>query len=75
MAGRDRGRCRLFGGGGQLDLLWEELFPAEQARIIQLLLQRVDVKPDGLELRLRTKGLGHVVQELGAIGNELRRTA
>jgi DNA invertase Pin-like site-specific DNA recombinase len=59
----------------QLDALWKELFPAEQARIVQLLVQRVDLKPDGLELRLRTQGLGHVVQELGAIGDGLRRAA
>ena len=45
----------------RLDPLWEELFPAEQARIVQLLVQRVDVKPDGLELQLRTQGLRHVV--------------
>jgi len=49
----------------RLDPLWEELFPAEQARIVQLLIQRVDLKSDGLELRLRTQGLGIVVQELG----------
>ena len=59
----------------RLDPLWEELFPAEQARIIQLLVQRVDVMPDGLEVRLRAQGLGHVVQELGAIGDGLRRAA
>src|SRR5262245_35646956 len=59
----------------RLDPLWEELFPAEQARIVQLLVQRVDLKPDGLELRLRTQGLGHVVQELGAIGDGFRRAA
>jgi DNA invertase Pin-like site-specific DNA recombinase len=51
-----------------LDPLWEELFPAEQARIVQLLVQRIDLKSDGLELQLRTQGLGHVVNELGAIG-------
>jgi site-specific DNA recombinase len=55
----------------RLDPLWEELFPAEQARIVQLLVQRIDLKPDGLELRLRTQGLGHVVLQLG----DLRRAA
>ncbi|MFN4204811.1 MAG: recombinase family protein [Agrobacterium albertimagni] len=55
----------------RLDPLWNELFPAEQARIVQLLVQRIDLKPDGLELRLRTQGLGHVVQELSI----LRRAA
>jgi DNA invertase Pin-like site-specific DNA recombinase len=59
----------------RLDPLWEELFPAEQARIVQLLIQRIDLKPDGLELRLRPQGLGHVVEQLGAIGNDLRRAA
>jgi hypothetical protein len=59
----------------RLDPLWEELFPAEQARIIQLVVQRVDLKPDGLELRLRTRGLGRVVQELDTIGDGLRRAA
>jgi hypothetical protein len=59
----------------QLDPLWEELFPAEQARIVQLLVKRVDLQPDGLELRLRTQGLGNVVRELAAIGEGLRRAA
>jgi len=57
----------------QLDPLWEELFPAEQARIVQLLVARVDVRTDGLELHLRTQGLGRMVHELGGIG--LRRVA
>jgi hypothetical protein len=51
----------------RLDPLWEELFPAEQARIVQLLVQRIDLKPDGLELQLRTQGLGHVMRQLGAL--------
>lgn len=55
----------------RLDPLWEELFPAEQTRIIQLLVKRIDLKADGLELQLRTQGLGHVVQQLG----DLRRAA
>jgi hypothetical protein len=59
----------------RLDPLWEELFPAEQARIVQLLVQRVDLKADGLELRLRTQGLGRVVRELGAIGDSFQRAA
>jgi len=29
------------------DPLWTELFPAEQARIVQLLVERVDIGPDG----------------------------
>jgi hypothetical protein len=37
--------------------LWEELFPAEQARIVELLVQRVDIKPDRLDITLTIEGL------------------
>ena len=47
-----------------LDLLWEELFPAEQARIVQLLVERVDVQPEGLTIRIRTEGLTSLVADL-----------
>ena len=47
-----------------LDRLWAELFPAEQARIVQLLVERVDVGTDGLAIRLRTDGLASLVGEL-----------
>jgi hypothetical protein len=48
----------------RLDPLWDELFPAEQARIVQLLVERVDVSPDGADIRLRTEGLTNLVADL-----------
>ena len=51
----------------RLDPLWDELFPAEQARIVQLLVERVDVSPDGVDIRLRTEGLANLVADLRAI--------
>jgi site-specific DNA recombinase len=48
----------------RLDPLWEQLFPAEQARIIQLLVERVTVRLDGLEVRLRVDGLASIVEDL-----------
>jgi site-specific DNA recombinase len=45
----------------QLDPLWDELFPAEQARLVQLLVERVNVDEDGLEIRLRTDGLRNLM--------------
>jgi hypothetical protein len=44
--------------------VWIELFPAEQARIVQLLVERVDVKEDALEVRIRAEGLASLVGEL-----------
>ena len=43
---------------------WPELFPAEQARLVQLLVERVDVLEDRLELRLKAAGLASLVAEL-----------
>jgi hypothetical protein len=43
---------------------WAELFPAEQARITQLLVERVDVSGDALEVRIRAEGLASLVGEL-----------
>jgi len=49
-----------------LDPLWDELFPAEQARVLRLLVERVEVRPDGLDLRLRINGLQSLVADLAA---------
>ncbi len=48
-----------------LDPLWGELFPAEQARIVQLLVERVEIAEDGLDIRFRTDGLAGLVREFG----------
>jgi site-specific DNA recombinase len=46
------------------DPLWDELFPAEQARIVQLLVDRVDLAVDGITLQLRADGLTSLVHDL-----------
>ena len=51
----------------RLDPLWEHLFPAEQARIVRSLVERVVVGPAGADIRLRLDGLGSLVRDLGAI--------
>jgi site-specific DNA recombinase len=59
----------------ELDPVWDELFPAEQSRIVQLLVERVDVSTDGVTLRLRTDGLTSLVQDLGARAKDQERRA
>jgi hypothetical protein len=44
--------------------LWSALFPAEQARIVRLLVERVTMTSDGLVMDLRTDGLGAVVRDM-----------
>jgi hypothetical protein len=50
----------------KLDPLWDELFPAEQARIVQLLVERVDLGVDCVDIRLRIDGLSQLATELGS---------
>ena len=48
----------------QLTPLWDEQLPAEQARIGQLLVERVDVRMHGVEVRLRPNGIVGLVREV-----------
>ena len=50
----------------RLDPLWEELFPAEQARIIRLLVDRVDIGVGGADVRLKLEGLASLARDLAA---------
>jgi hypothetical protein len=54
-----------------LDPLWDELFPAEHARIVRALVERVVVGPAGADIRLRVEGLAGLVRDLG----EMREAA
>jgi site-specific DNA recombinase len=51
--------------------VWSELFPAEQARLVQLLVERVDVQEDALEVRIRAEGLVSLVGELRQQGERM----
>lgn len=48
----------------ELAPLWDELFPAEQARIVALLVERVEVGAEGLNVRLRVDGLTSLAAEM-----------
>jgi len=44
--------------------IWEHLFPVEQERIVQLLVQSVEVHPDRAEVQVRADGLASLIAEL-----------
>jgi len=46
------------------DAMWPQLFPAEQARIIQLLIHKVTVFPSKLVITFHPPGLASVLQDL-----------
>jgi site-specific DNA recombinase len=46
------------------------LFPVEQHRLVSLLVEKVVVSPNELELRLRTNGIERVLLELNTQRSE-----
>ncbi|MFC4624286.1 recombinase family protein [Daeguia caeni] len=51
---------------GEFDALWASLFPAEQARIVQLLVARITVGSTGLAVDLRHDGIGSLARQMMA---------
>jgi len=47
-----------------IEPVWDELFPAEQARIIQLLVERVTVSPTGLRIDMKTAGMKELIRSV-----------
>ncbi len=52
--------------------LWDELFHGDQSRVVQLLVERVNVQPDGIEVRIRTEGFQSLIEELGG-GQDIQK--
>lgn len=46
------------------DELWDELFPAEQARIVELLVERIDMHAERMDITLKIQGLTSLSAEL-----------
>lgn len=51
----------------ELDLLWDHLFPGEQARVVQLLVARVDIGVDTMSIKLHANGIAALVEEMGTM--------
>jgi site-specific DNA recombinase len=49
---------------GALEPVWDQLYPAEQARILRLLIELIDVAPDGICVTLHAAGMRSLVAEL-----------
>src|SRR5690606_29184922 len=51
---------------GEFDQPWAALYPAEQTRIVHLLVALVHVGEDGIAVDLRHEGLGSVLRDMMA---------
>ena len=72
-SGLDLDQARVVVPMRQLATVWPSLFPAEQRRLAQLLIERVLIGDDGLEILWRDAGWVELIDELrpGSIGAEL----
>ena len=50
----------------QIEKVWDELFPVEQARIVSLLIKDITISPNGLNIRILKEGLYSLSNELTA---------
>ncbi|WIM04517.1 MAG: hypothetical protein OHM77_07300 [Candidatus Nitricoxidivorans perseverans] len=48
----------------RMDAIWEQLFPAEQQRIVRLLIDKVIVSQNDIEVRFRPNGIEALAMEL-----------
>lgn len=53
----------------QVDRIWAQLFPAEQQRLVRMLVERVTVPDTTLEVRLRPCGIGTLANELRPVAD------
>ena len=50
----------------ELDLLWDQLFPGEQSRVVRLLVSRVELGVDSMSIKFHANGIAELVEEIGA---------
>lgn len=50
-----------------IDPVWDVLFPEEQRRIVQLLVEGITVSQTGIDMPFRSNGIEQIVQELQPI--------
>lgn len=53
--------------------MWEQLYPAERHRIVNLMIERIDLVPGGLKVKWRELGWKALIREFSphTIGAEL----
>lgn len=69
----DLDRAKVTVAMTQLEQIWEQLFPAEQARITKLLVEKVIVSRDSLEVMLRANGFDTLMTQINPVLSERTR--
>jgi hypothetical protein len=53
----------------QIDTVWEQLFPLEQHRIVRLLVERIVVSPNEMQVRLHPNGIENLALDVVRTAN------
>lgn len=56
-----------------MDIFWESLFPIEQRRMIELLVELVEIRETGLDLVLKTSGIESLIKDLAGIAHDVKQ--
>ncbi len=46
-----------------IDAVWDELFPAEQAKVLHTLVERITVRRDGITIQWHEQGLNKLLRD------------
>ena len=57
-----------------IELVWDQLFPAEQSQITRTLIERITVAPNGISIKWRGEGLNRLLRDT-LESNALREAA
>ncbi len=59
----------------RLDPIWDVLYPEEQRRILELLVDEIDVGKTAVTVQFRAEGIEQIVAELEPIGERIGRAS
>ncbi len=55
-----------------IEAVWDHLYHKEQARLLQLFIEKIQVEPDGVHIDIRTCGINSLVLDLKAAARETK---
>jgi hypothetical protein len=60
----DLDKQRVIEALQSIEVVWDELFPLEQARIVQLLVDRVTISTTGIQIDMKTLGMNQLLNSI-----------
>ena len=55
----------------RVETLWDDLFPAEQNRLVRLLVEKVEIRETGIDMEIKTNGLSALIGDLAGLSGEV----